>query len=95
MSFTLKQEADGRVVRRDYADHAPGELERARLRAMAEGERRKDGNEPWNEGFHFTADEFELLRKLRPQLFEGDGETRLRAWKRWARSSEGRAFRVR
>lgn len=93
MAFSLRMEPDGRMVRRDFADHAPGEAQRARLRELADGPR--DLGAPWNEGFSFTHDEFELLRRLEPQLFDGSPADRLRAWKAWARTSAGRSFRVR
>lgn len=71
-------------------DHAPGDLERSRIREVAT----KDLGSPWNEGFTFTEEEWLLLQKTRPALFDPDPVRRLANWKTWAASSEGRAFRV-
>ena len=63
-------------------------------RAMADG-KSKDMNNPFNEGFSFTPAEYEMLKKARPHLFDTDQVQRLKNWKVWAQTSEGRAFRVR
>lgn len=50
---------------------------------------------PFNEGFSFTPIEYEMLKKSNPSLFDDDPQRRLKAWKEWSQTSEGRAFRVR
>lgn len=94
MPHALKFEADGTIVRRDFADHAPGNIQRVRLRELNNDQRRKDGNDPFNEGFNFTADEWELLKKIRPALFDPDPVARHKAWKAFAETSEGKMFRI-
>ena len=65
-------------------------------RAMAAGKSiAHDLNSPLNEGFSFTPHEFELLKKARPHLFDPDNATRLKNWKAWSQTSEGKEFRVR
>ena len=56
-----------------------------------------DRNSPWNEAFTFTPAEWELLKKMRPDLSPAnrDNADRLRRWREFAHSSLGRAFRVR
>ncbi len=70
----------------------PISLNRQKYRDMGGG---KDLSSPFNEGFSFTADEYEMLKKTRPELFDADPQRRLKNWKTWARTSEGRAFQVR
>lgn len=71
-------------------DHSPGDRDRTILRDHA----KKDLSSPWNEGFSFTEDEWELLRRTRPALFDEDPVRRFKAWRAWATTAEGRAFRV-
>jgi hypothetical protein len=56
-----------------------------------------DGNSPWNEAFSFSPETYQLLKKLRPDLFDRslDPQEKARRWKAWAQTSEGRAFRWR
>ena len=56
-----------------------------------------DKNSPWNEAFTFTPDEWELLKRVRPDLSPAnrDAVARAKAWRLFAQSSVGRAFRVR
>ena len=92
MAHKLNIAADGLAVRRDFADHAVGDAVRAHYRDQGGG---KDLRSPFNEGFNFTRDEYELLKKTHPQLFVKDPKERLANWRRWALTSEGRAFRIR
>ena len=95
MAFELKLTHDT-AHRRDYADHAVGDKVRAYNRQLGEGAKR-DSNSPFNEAFTFSDDEYALLKKIKPHLFDLtlDPKTRLDHWKRFANSTEGRAFRVR
>lgn len=56
-----------------------------------------DGNSPWNEAFAFTPEEYARLKAVRPDLFDEqlDPQERVRLWKEFAQSTEGRAFRWR
>ena len=63
-----------------------------RYRDMGGG---KDLASPFNEGFSFTPKQYEILKITRPALFDADPQRRLAAWHKFARTSEGRAFRVR
>ncbi len=69
-----------------------GTNHRETLRAMGGG---KDLASPFNEGFSFTPQEYAVLKKTHPQLFDSDPKRRLANWKTWADSSEGKAFRIR
>lgn len=86
---------NGLITRLDTADHDIGNAMRQPFRENAA--KPKDGNSPFNEAFSFTYDEYELLKKLKPELFDEqlDPKTRLDNWKRFANSSEGRMFRIR
>ncbi|WP_209940087.1 hypothetical protein [Ruegeria sp. HKCCE4148] len=86
-----------RIVRRDSADLDVGNAMRRQTRDMiGASDARPDSNSPWNEAFSFTMDEYEILQKLKPELFDTslDPATRLKHWKTFANSSEGRMFRV-
>lgn len=48
-----------------------------------------------NEAFSMTSEEYELLKKIRPDLFDGSPQDRRKAWVKFGQTSEGRAFRVR
>lgn len=49
-----------------------------------------------NEAFSFTPAEYELLRRIRPDLFDTTDQRKRRArWVEFAQSSVGRHFRVR
>lgn len=87
---------NGEIHRHESADHDVGNVVRKRLRDLVDGERRKDGNSPFNEAFSFTRDEYELLKRIKPHLFDQnlDPLTRRRYWVEFANSSEGRMFRV-
>lgn len=56
-----------------------------------------DGNSPWNEAFSFTPEQYLRIKQLRPDLFDRsmDQGEKVRRWKAWAQTSEGRAFRWR
>ncbi len=94
MAFELKEDAAGLLIRRDFADHAVGDAARAHDRFLADGARR-DMDSPFNEAFTFSADEWELMKKTHPQLHDPDPQRQVKAWRAFAQSSEGRAFRVR
>lgn len=56
----------------------------------------RDGNNPWNEAFSFTQEQYLLLRKLRPDLFDyGNAQTRRKRWIEFGQTSIGKAFRKR
>ncbi len=96
MAHSVKVQ-NGQVVRRDSADIGVGNAMRQRTRDMiGASDTRPDSNSPWNEAFSFTMDEYEILQKLKPELFDTslDPATRLKHWKAFANSSEGRMFRV-
>jgi hypothetical protein len=84
------------IHRHQTADHAVGNAMRRQFRDQLDGERHKDGNSPFNEAFSFTQEEYDILKKLKPHLFDQtlDPQTRLKHWKAFANSSEGRVFRV-
>lgn len=48
-----------------------------------------------NEAFSMTSEEYALLQRIRPELFDGSPQDRRRAWIAFGQTSEGRAFRVR
>jgi hypothetical protein len=56
-----------------------------------------DGNSPWNEAFSFTPEQYARLKLARPDLFdqELDAAERVKRWKAFAQSTEGKAFRWR
>jgi hypothetical protein len=92
MSSTLRINGD-QIVRHDTVDHAPGEAMR---RAQREGVRDLGKNSSLNECLSFTEEEYALLQRIRPDLFDQELEPQVRRqkWVDFAYSSEGRAFRV-
>lgn len=56
-----------------------------------------DRNSPWNEAFAFTPEQYARLKLVRPDLFdqEKDAAERVKLWKAFALTTEGRAFRWR
>jgi hypothetical protein len=56
-----------------------------------------DGNSPWNEAFSFTPEQYARLKAVRPDLFDTqlDAQERVKLWKEFAQTSEGKAFRWR
>ena len=95
MAHELVIGRDGLVIRRDFADHALGDAQREANRARVAAGKARDGNDPLNEAFTFSMDEWELMKKTHPQLHDRDQRRQARAWRAFAQSSEGRAFRVR
>jgi hypothetical protein len=87
---------DGVIYRQQTADHDTGNAMRRQFRDQLDGERQKDGNSPFNEAFSFTQEEYDILKRLKPHLFDQtlEPQTRLKHWKDFANSSEGRMFRV-
>lgn len=94
MSHTLDIR-DGTAIRRDFADVDQQAAHVRRLRDLNNDRRRTDGNSPWNEAFSFTADFWELSKKLHPELHDPDPRRRFRAWQKFATTRVGQAFRVR
>lgn len=94
MAFDLKIK-NGTITRHDRIDHAIGDRERALIRDAATAKR--DGNSPWNEAVTLTYDEYELLKRIKPQLFDKtiDPLTRKQHWLTFLNSSEGKHFRTR
>lgn len=56
-----------------------------------------DGNSPWNEAFAFSPSELVLMKRLHPELWDQSTPTRerVKAWRRFAQTSAGKAFRWR
>lgn len=50
---------------------------------------------PFNEAWSFTIEEYGILQATRPELFDRDPVAKTKAWRAFALTSEGRAFRVR
>lgn len=88
---------DGLITRHDRIDHAEGDKVRRFNRDLVSQGKRRDGNSPFNEAFSFTHDEYELLKKIKPHLFDQslDPKTRRQHWIDFGNSTEGRCFRVR
>jgi hypothetical protein len=58
----------------------------------------RDRSDPFNEAFSFASlEEYERFKVVRPELFDPDASPRDLAerWKKFARTSEGRALRWR
>ncbi|QDY70125.1 hypothetical protein [Qingshengfaniella alkalisoli] len=53
------------------------------------------GHDWAGEAFNFTAEEYELITKLHPELRDGSPQDQRRAWIRFGQTSVGQAFRVR
>lgn len=83
------------IVRHERVDDAPGNRMRAALRDLNNGRRRRDASDPFNEAFSLTMDEYELLKRTDPQLFDGDARARFRAWQKFAQTRVGQALRIR
>ena len=57
----------------------------------------RDRSDPFNEAFAFSPEQYARLKALRPDLFDPQShpQERVKLWKAFAQSSEGRAFRWR
>lgn len=80
---------NGVINRRDLIDHSEGDKSRRRFRDMSG---RRIRNNPLQEMFVWTQEEDRLLRKIRPELFEGSAQDRQKALRAFAQTSEGKAF---
>lgn len=80
---------DGVITRQDRVDHAEADRGRRVFRDMA---RRPGRSSPIGHVFAWSEEEDRLLRKIRPELFEGSARDRQKALKRFAQTSEGKAF---
>ena len=91
MPIELHLYADGVAVRHDWSNPAEGEkIRRFHEENMREGRFKR----LLYAGFSFPDEEWERLKQTNPRLFEPDPTTRGRAWMRFARSPDGRFFRV-
>ncbi len=86
---------NGLITRRDRVDHDPANAMRSQLRQTTR--RRKDGNDPFNEAVSLTMEEYEILKRIKPHLFDHslDPLTRKKHWITFLNSTEGAMFRVR
>ncbi len=96
MSTTLKFEGTT-AIRTDTVDHAEGDKVRDVNRDMVGIGKAKDSNSPFNEAWTFTYEEYELLKVIKPHLFDEtlDPITRRNHWVAFSHTTEGRSFRVR
>lgn len=86
---------NGEIHSHFRVDHAEGDKARRFNRDLVSQGKKKDGNNPFNEAFSFTMEEFHLLKKLNPGLADSDPIARAKAWRDFANSGIGRHFRVR
>lgn len=86
---------NGVAVRRDFADVEAQKAHVQTYRDLNNGRTRTDSNSPFNEAFSFTADFWELSKRLHPELHDPDPSRRHRAWQKFASTRVGQAFRVR
>lgn len=95
MGSSLTFAPDGTVTRRDFADVEEQKRLVRLLRDLNNDRRRRDGNDPFNAALSFTPDMWELLKRTNPELHDPDPRRRYLAWRAFAASEVGKAFRVR
>lgn len=57
----------------------------------------RDRSDPFNEAFSFTPEQYARLKATRPDLFDNtlDPQAKVKLWKEFAQTTEGKAFRWR